>query len=89
MSTSNSAPRTLASPKKLLLYFMPDNKSGHPFLAVRGTTKNKKGRWVTGREVRKYGLFWKPGHVIVGDPATTRDELALILGRAILDEANI
>jgi hypothetical protein len=89
MATSNPAPRTLASPRKILLYFMPDNSSGHAFLSIRGTTKNRKGRWVTGRELRKYGLIWKPGHYVVGDPATTRDELALILGRALLDEANI
>jgi hypothetical protein len=70
-------------PQKIVAYVMPDRGAGHKFLVLRRTVKNAKGRYVTGDEVLKVGLFY-PTAI-----ASTRDDLALILGRAILSEAGI
>ncbi|HNZ22584.1 MAG TPA: hypothetical protein PKL24_10595 [Polyangiaceae bacterium] len=67
---------------------MPDKGAagppGHKFMALRQTTKNGKGRYVTGAQVCGWGLDWGK----TGFPPT-RDDLALIIGRKILDEAGV
>lgn len=66
---------------KLVLYVMrPKEADGHSFLAIRKTKKNKKGKYVTGDQVYGFGLVW-PTSV-----AKTRDELATVIGKALLDE---
>lgn len=88
MENSNDPQKqTVDEPQKLLVYVMPDKGSqktpGHKFMVIRRTTKNAKGRYVTAEEFEKFGLFW-PNSL-----SATRDELALRIGRAILDEANV
>lgn len=69
--------------KKLVVYIMyPNDKGGHPFLVVRRTAQNKKGRYVTGDEILKVGVLW-PTAI-----AKTEDELAMIIGKTVLDEVN-
>ncbi len=74
-------------PQKIVIYVMPDKGSkgppGHKFLAMRRTTKNAKGRYVTAEEIAKLGLLW-PTSV-----AQDRDALAVLIGRAVLDEAGV
>lgn len=74
-------------PQKFLVYVMPDKGAhgppGHKFMTLRRTEKNAKGRYVTRDEFYKTGLFWPTSH------AATRDELAMKIGQAILDEAGL
>jgi hypothetical protein len=74
--------------QKFVYYVLPDKGSskqpGHPFLVGRKTTKNSKGRFVTGDEFYKVGLFWG-----TNPHYPTRDDLALDIGRKLLDEAKI
>ncbi len=74
-------------PQKIVAYVMPDagakGPPGHKFMVMRRTTKNAKGRYVTAEEFYKTGLFWPTSY------APTRDELAVLIGRAILDEAGV
>jgi hypothetical protein len=88
----NNSPNSVPSsaqipdePQKLLIYIMPDKgpKGGHKFMVIRRTTKNAKGRYVTGDEFEKFGLFW-PNSLF-----NDRDDLALAIGRSILAEANL
>jgi hypothetical protein len=73
--------------QKIVAYVMPDRGAkgapGHKFMVLRRTTKNAKGRYVTAEEFAKFGLFW-PSSL-----AKTREELATLIGEAILDEADI
>jgi hypothetical protein len=85
---ANPAPQGVTvpnEPQKIVAYVMPDEGAGgppgHKFLVLRRTTKNAKGRYVTAEEFFKLGLF-SPTSV-----AKTRDDLALLIGKAILDEA--
>jgi hypothetical protein len=80
-------PTNADDPQKILIYVMPDKGAkgppGHKFMTIRRTTKNSKGRYVTGEEFEKFGLFWPT------TLATIRDDLALVIGRAILAEAGV
>lgn len=73
--------------QKIVAYVMPDRGAkgapGHRFMVLRRTMKNAKGRYVTGDEFAKFGLFW-PNSL-----AKSREELAKLIGEAILDEAGI
>ena len=72
-------------PKKIVVYVMPDKANQttpHKFMAMRRTTKNAKGRYVTAEQFASFGLS-TPTSI-----AKTRDDLALLIGRAILDEAD-
>jgi hypothetical protein len=67
--------------QKLVVYVMHGEGPGsHPFLIIRKTTRNPKGRYVTGDEVFKVGVLW-PTPI-----AKTENELATIIGQAILEE---
>lgn len=67
--------------QKLVVYVMHGEGPGsHPFLVIRQTTKNHKGRYVTGDEVFKVGVLW-PTPI-----AKTETELATLVGQAILEE---
>jgi hypothetical protein len=85
-SNSGSTP-TSNEPQKIVAYVMPDKGAkgppGHKFMVLRRTTKNAKGRYITAEEFWKAGLFWPTSL------ATTRDDLALLIGRAVLDEAGV
>jgi len=78
---------TNQDPQKIVAYVMPDKGAkgppGHKFMTLRRTTKNAKGRYVTAEEFYKIGLMW-PTNI-----AADRDELALLIGKAILDEAGV
>jgi hypothetical protein len=73
--------------KKINIYVMPDKgkikNPGHKFLVARRTKKNSKGRYVTAAEAFKFGLFW-PNSLV-----SSRDDLALRIGREILTEAGV
>ncbi len=73
--------------QKIVAYVMPDRGAkgapGHKFMVLRRTTKNAKGRYVTAEEFAKFGLFW-PNSLV-----KTREELAMLIGRAILNEAGV
>lgn len=93
MPTSNPVTTTPVIPnntnvaQKIVLYVMPDKGAagppGHKFMVMRRTQKNAKGRYITAAEFEKFGLFW-PNSL-----AASRDELALLIGRAILAEAGV
>lgn len=88
MATNNSINTpTSNDPQKIVAYVMPDKGAkgppGHKFMVLRRTAKNAKGRYITAEEFWKAGLFWPTSL------ATTRDDLALLIGRAILDEAGV
>jgi hypothetical protein len=71
-------------PKKLLVYVMGDEATdGHKFMTLRRTMKNGKGRYVTAEQFDSFGLYWPTSL------SKTRDELALAIGRSILNEAGI
>ena len=71
-------------PQKLLVYIMGDEaKHGHKFMALRRTEKNTKGRYITSDQFAGFGLGWPTS------TAKDRNELALAIGKAILDEAGI
>lgn len=70
-------------PQKIVVYVMPDHGAGHKFMAMRRCARNVKGRYVTADEFFKAGLFY-PTSI-----ARTRDELAVLIGRSILDEAGV
>lgn len=71
--------------QKIAVYVMPD-KTGqkHSFMAMRRTTKNAKGRYVTAEQFDGVGLLWGSGRTI-----QSRDDLALRIGRALLDEIGV
>jgi len=74
------------TPQKVVAYILPDKSAkqdGHPFLVLRRTTMNAKGRYVTAEEFFKLGLFYPTSL------AKTRDEVAMLIGKAILDEAGV
>jgi hypothetical protein len=74
-----------STPKLLKLYVLPNpGQQPHPALSVRRTTKNSKGRYVTGDQIVMYGLFW-PNI----PPIVTRNDLAMAIGQQILDEAGV
>lgn len=78
-------PGPTEGPQKILVYVMADKgvNPGHKFLTLRRTTKNAKGRYVTAEQFQAFGLLWPTS------TATTRDDIALAIGRAILDESNV
>jgi hypothetical protein len=66
---------------KLSIYVLPPTDvKGHPFIVIRRTTLNAKGRYVSGEEILKVGVLW-PSPV-----ARSKEALARILGHTILDE---
>ena len=67
--------------QKLLVYIM--HEGHHPFLVMRRTEQNDRGKYVTREEFLKVGLAWPNPFV------ASRDEMALKLGQAILDEAGV
>lgn len=70
--------------QKLVVYVMPDlGTARHKFMVMRRTQKNAKGRYITAEEFEKFGLFWP--NTLVG----SRNDLALLIGRAILAEAGV
>ena len=79
---------TSSQPRKLALYVLPDKSpqpgTGHPALAIRRTVKNAKGRYVTSDQIALFGLDWGRGIFL-----PTRDDLAMEIGRVILDEAGV
>lgn len=71
--------------KKIAIYVMPDKTAQkHSFMAMRRTTKNAKGRYVTAEQFEGLGLLFGPGRSL-----QTRDDLALRIGRALLDEIGV
>ena len=71
--------------RKLVIYIMypqTQNRGDHPFLVMRRTLMNRKKRYVTSDEILKLGILW-PSAV-----AKTKDELASIIGHAVLDEVH-
>lgn len=73
------------TPKLLKLYVLPNpGQQPYPALSIRRTTKNSKGRYVTGDQIGMYGLFW-PNI----PPIVTRNDLAMAIGQQILDEAGV
>jgi hypothetical protein len=68
---------------KLILYVLPDKKNPHKALTLFGTAKNAQNHFVTGPQIALWGLYW-PNNAV-----KTRDELALQIGRTILDEAGV
>ncbi len=81
------APTSASEPQKILAYIMPDQAgkkpSNHKFMTLRRTTKNNRNRYVTAEQFFAVGLYW-PTSI-----AKDRDELALLIGRAILDETGV
>jgi hypothetical protein len=71
-------------PQKIIVRVMPDKGRGHRFMTIVRTKKNAKGRYVeTTDQFFKVGLLWPtPGW-------QTRSDLALLVGKAILDEIGV
>ena len=69
----------MIDPKQFRIYVTSDkNGTTHPFLVIRQTEKNGKGRYVDRGEIYKAGLCWPNSYV------GSRDELAMKLGQTLL-----